>query len=49
MCAKCKVSPTLAERALAPDSPSGCGLANGSIANPHLNGDPGTIITFPGQ
>jgi hypothetical protein len=43
----------LAERAIAPDSPSSYGicsiinsLAIDSIANPHLNSDPGAIITF---
>ncbi|MGD9164431.1 MAG: hypothetical protein PVF13_06680, partial [Chromatiales bacterium] len=48
--------PTYAERALAPVSPSSCGicsiinsLAIDSIANPHLNDDPGAIIAFPGE
>jgi hypothetical protein len=48
--------PGHAERALAPISPSSCGicsiinsLAIDSIANPHLNDDLGTIITFPDE
>jgi predicted nucleotide-binding protein (sugar kinase/HSP70/actin superfamily) len=51
-----KVSLTLAERALAPDSPANhgiCSIINGgaidSTATPHLNGDPGTVITIPGE
>jgi hypothetical protein len=47
------VLPTTAERALAPFSPSSYGICSiinrltiDSIANPHLNDEPGTIITF---
>jgi hypothetical protein len=42
-----KVLPTLAECALEPISPPSCSI--GSIANPHLNNDLGTIIMFPGE
>jgi hypothetical protein len=41
---KYKVYPTYAKRAFAPVSPSSCSID--SIANPHLNDDPGTIIPF---
>jgi hypothetical protein len=41
------VLPTVAERALAPISSSSYGI--GSIANPYLNNDLGTIIAFPGE
>ncbi len=50
------VLPYNAERALAPLSPSTCGIfsianspAIGSIENPHLNDEPGAIIAFPGK
>jgi hypothetical protein len=42
-----KVFPSFAGRALAPVSPSSCGI--GSIVNPHLKDDPGTIIPFPDE
>jgi hypothetical protein len=45
--AKYQVLPTFAERALVPISSSSCGI--GSITNPHLNDDLGTIIAFPGE
>jgi hypothetical protein len=50
------VEPAHAVHALAPVSPSSCGicpiinsLAIDSMVNPQLNDDPGTIIVFPGE